>query len=169
MESKQDNEFEDLLSMFSDGYDSYDIVGDTAEIYRITDRRGTIIDISRRIYVESSDVDSTLSKTATNYVVTGRSEGENAVIDAFNEALAKLPNNTDQIDKILVHLWYSSNSRESYKQIALLSRCIGNLSHSIDAIWGFAPDEQLAERQVAITLIAASKDSNQETESCKTN
>lgn len=128
-------------------YEDYKIIGDTGEIDKIIYTHGII-------NLDPTDVASTLSPEAANYLSVGTADGEGAIAEAFTDAVGKLPIKPDSISKMLFQIWLPRNARYQLSELADMLR---GMSADIDICWGIAYDELLAAQQARVTLLAAGK------------
>lgn len=130
--------------------EEYDIIGDTTEIDKILYSAG-IMNIDVR------DIEETLSKETTNYVSTGRADGQDCIVNALADALHNLPIEIDAISELLINVWMPKDMWPPVQEMESMADFINVLSEDIDFIWGLALDESMDGRQARVSLIAASK------------
>lgn len=144
----------DLIDVSADTqkfpYKKYQIIGKTAENYKIINTCGFI-------NLSADDVVSALSDFTANYVAIGFGVGDDCMADALKDAIGKLPIDVEDISNILFNIWMPRNMPSSMKNLNLLTEFIKDLPQNIDVCWGCAHDESLDGQQVKVTLIAASK------------
>ena len=132
-------------------YDRYNIVGDTAEIYKVINTYGII-------NIEVDDVYSTLSEDTVNYVTVGYGEGTDNMADVLKTAVSLLPIDVDQVSGMIFNVWIPEDMKaSSIRGQKLLSDYVRGLPKDINIIAGLARDESLASPQIKVTLIAASR------------
>lgn len=144
----------DLIDVSADTkkfpYKEYQIIGETAEIDKIINTCGFV-------NIDVADIESTLSKETTNYVVVGFGEGDDCMSDALKDAIGKLPIGVEGISKLLFNIWIPRNMPSSMKNLNSLTEFIKDLPKNIDVCCGCAHEESLDGQQAKVTLIAASK------------
>lgn len=130
-------------------FHEYKIIGNEVEIYRI-------IYTSSHINISVDDVKSTLSKGTINYISTGYAQGDDCVLNALKDAIAKLPIGTNDIAKLLFHIWMPKSLDSAMKELASMTESINELSKKIEVCWGCAYSD-LLRNEAKVSLIAASK------------
>ena len=131
-------------------YEDYIIIGDTTEIDKMYRIQG-------HINLDLADFLSTLSKDTSNYVSTGRADGQDCIVNALADALHNLPIEIDAISKLLFNVCTPKDMQSPMQEMKSMADFINVLSKDIDVIWGYAFDESMDGRQARVSLIAASK------------
>lgn len=162
MEMKEDNtidgcmSFAELMAAIGNPdvpqkfpFNEYKIIGNEKEIYKI-------IYTSSIINIDYCDVERTLSKVTTNYISTGSAKGDDCVLIALKDAIANLPIGTNDIAKLLFHIWMPKNMESAMKEFASMADFLHELPKKIEVCWGCAYSD-LLRNEAKVSLIAASK------------
>ena len=109
-------------------YDRYNIVGDTAEIYKVINTYGII-------NIEVDDVYSTLSEDTVNYVTVGYGEGTDNMADVLKTAVSLLPIDVDQVSGMIFNVWIPEDMKaSSIRGQKLLSDYVRGLPEDINNV-----------------------------------
>lgn len=127
----------------------FNIIGDRAELEAIVCKPGYI-------NLDFNDVFNSFTKDGPNYVVTGFGEGSARIMDAINDAIAKLPAPLSAYKSILLQFYFAKNTDTPVKVSELqgLNAWFDKIYKDIRIVWGIAHDDTLASR-IKVTIIAS--------------
>ena len=117
-----------------------------------------LITIKSKICMDFNDVNSSLRKSGSAFIVSGYGSGERRVTKALENALeSHLLKNCDIFSskKMLMEFFYNPDSESPLfmEEMNEIQKFMENFDHEVDVIWTLAYDSTLKD-QVKVTILA---------------